>query len=481
MNTVSIIFGFLCLIAIILFISTRLTLAKTKAVLNEKSAKEDDLLKEVTEKNMQLADLREKERGLALAMEKLNAEHGITFRHKEELETKNDELGATLAEVQERCAVLSERNENLGKLIEDYKQRLTEIDERQQLRFKELASTILEEKSKALKSSSEEAMRPLREDLTQFKEKVENVYNNEARERHSLGKQIEMLMEQSRRLGEGADSLTRALKGDSKVQGDWGEMILESILERSGLVEGEEYEVQQTLRSSNGQTLLNEESRSRMRPDVIVRYPGNRAVIIDSKVSLTAYSRYMEAETEEEREAFATEHVRSVQRHINELAGKNYQDYCHETLDFVMLFIPIEAAYYLAHRQHNDIWSEAYEKRVLLISPSNLITALKLTRDLWAREKQQRNVQQIVAEAGALYDKFCTYIETFDKAEDSLQKAAAQMETARKQLTDGRGNLITRFNKLRKMGLNTKKKLPDTTEGEDEEEDPAAALTTGEQ
>lgn len=164
MNTVSIIFGFLCLIAIILFISTRLTLAKTKAVLNEKSAKEDDLLKEVTEKNMQLADLREKERGLALAMEKLNAEHGITFRHKEELETKNDELGATLAEVQERCVVLSERNENLGKLIEDYKQRLTEIDERQQLRFKELASTILEEKSKALKSSSEEAMRPLRED-----------------------------------------------------------------------------------------------------------------------------------------------------------------------------------------------------------------------------------------------------------------------------------------------------------------------------
>ena len=319
-----------------------------------------------------------------------------------------------------------------------------------------------------------EQLAPLREELQRFSEQVGKVYNEEARERFSLQREIMQLVERSQALSQETTQLTQALKGDSKVQGDWGEMILERILEQSGLRRDEEYFVQQTLRDAEGRVITTEDNKGGLRPDVLVKYPNGGTLVIDSKVSLTAYLSYLGAETEEQREQAAAAHLLSVRHHIDELATKRYETHTAGSPNFVMLFVPNEPAYMLALSRDKQLWEYAYRKNVILINGTNLIASLRLAQDMWQRERQDRNVEQILERANLLYDKVVSFGDQFVTLGDRLQKALESYEGAKKSLDSGRGNLVSQFEKLRKLGLNPKRKLSSalpSAELGDEEED----------
>ena len=367
---------------------------------------------------------------------------------------------------------LQARNQMLSENMEVQKQEVQRIRQEMNNEFKVLANEILQEKSKSFSEMNHERLaeilNPLRERLEGFKKTVEETYNNEARERFSLKEQIKELVERSESIGAEAKQLTHALRGDSKIQGDWGEMILESILEKSGLEKDREYFVQETLRDEEGHTIQGSDGR-KMRPDVIIRYPGgeNHQMVIDSKVSLTAYVNYVNAEDADEARLALKQHLVSVRKHIDELAGKSYQDYVGKG-DHVMMFIPNEAAYLAAMQADHALWQYAYEKKVLLLSPTNLIAALKLVADLWQRDKQTRNAIDIAEEGGKLYDKFAGFVDDMEKIGKSLNTTAMAYTDAMKKLKTGNGNLIGRVEKLKVMGVKAKKNLPAVNEEEEE-------------
>ena len=328
--------------------------------------------------------------------------------------------------------------------------------------FRLMANSILEEKSRRFTEINQEnigrILTPLQEKLVEFKQKVEDTYDKESKERFSLDTRIRELVELNRQISQEANNLTKALKGDSKVQGDWGEMILESILEKSGLVKGREYFTQETLADEVGKAQINEDGR-KMRPDIIVIYPDKRRVIIDSKVSLTAYSRYVDAESPEDATKALQEHIRSLKNHVLELAAKRYQDYV-ESLDFVMMFVPNEPAYLVAMQQEPTLWQFAYDHRVMLISPTNLIAALKLIVDLWNRDKQSRHAIEIANQGASLYDKFVGFVNSMTEIGTNIDKVARSYQQAFSQLKEGKGNLISKAEKLRTLGIKAKKELP---------------------
>ena len=367
---------------------------------------------------------------------------------------------------------LQARNQMLSENMEVQKQEVQRIRQEMNNEFKVLANEILQEKSKSFSEMNHERLaeilNPLKERLEGFKKTVEETYNNEARERFSLKEQIKELVERSESIGAEAKQLTHALRGDSKIQGDWGEMILESILEKSGLEKDREYFVQETLRDEEGHTIQGSDGR-KMRPDVIIRYPGgeNHQMVIDSKVSLTAYVNYVNAEDADEARLALKQHLVSVRKHIDELAGKSYQDYVGKG-DHVMMFIPNEAAYLAAMQADHALWQYAYEKKVLLLSPTNLIAALKLVADLWQRDKQTRNAIDIAEEGGKLYDKFAGFVDDMEKIGKSLNTTAMAYTDAMKKLKTGNGNLIGRVEKLKVMGVKAKKNLPAVNEEEEE-------------
>ena len=367
---------------------------------------------------------------------------------------------------------LQARNQMLSENMEVQKQEVQRIRQEMNNEFKVLANEILQEKSKSFSEMNHERLaeilNPLKERLEGFKKTVEETYNNEARERFSLKEQIKELVERSESIGAEAKQLTHALRGDSKIQGDWGEMILESILEKSGLEKDREYFVQETLRDEEGHTIQGSDGR-KMRPDVIIRYPGgeNHQMVIDSKVSLTAYVNYVNAEDADEARLALKQHLVSVRKHIDELAGKSYQDYVGKG-DHVMMFIPNEAAYLAAMQADHALWQYAYEKKVLLLSPTNLIAALKLVADLWQRDKQTRNAIDIAEEGGKLYDKFAGFVDEMEKIGKSLNTTAMAYTDAMKKLKTGNGNLIGRVEKLKVMGVKAKKNLPAVNEEEEE-------------
>ena len=338
-----------------------------------------------------------------------------------------------------------------------------ESGELQQLlmdQFKNVAADILEDKSKRFTETNreniEKILQPLNKDIEAFRKRVDEVYHKEATERTVLERKIAELVQLNNQIRLDANNLTNALKGNSKTQGDWGEMILERILENSGLTKGREYFVQETLKDESNRVIYSD-SGQMMRPDVLMVYPDGRKVVIDSKVSLTAYVNYCNAETESEREIALKAHLQSMRKHIDELSGKNYSAWVEGTLDFVMMFIPNEASYVLAMQTDPNLWSEAYRKRILMLSPANLIVSLKLTADLWSREYQNRNAMDIADRGAKLYDKCVSFLESFMAIGEHIHKTQEVYEQSLNRLKSGNGNLISQTLKLKELGVKSKR------------------------
>ncbi len=381
-------------------------------------------------------------------------EEVIRLREKEQ-QLQNEKL--QLISETER---LKESGRQMEEKLTFQKQEMGEIREMMTAQFRNLAGEILEDKSRRFTETNreniEKILQPLNKDIVEFRKKVDEAYHKEATERTVLERKIAELVQLNNQIRVDAVNLTNALKGNVKTQGDWGEMILERILENSGLTKGREYFVQETLKDENNRVLHNENG-GMMRPDVMIVYPDNRRVIIDSKVSLTAYVNYCNSETDAMREVALKEHLHSVRKHIDELANKNYDSWAGGTLDFVMMFIPNEASYVLAMQHDSSLWSDAYRKRVLLLSPANLIVSLKLTADLWSREYQNRNALEIADRGAKLYDKCVSFLESFTSIGDSIRKTQTVYEQALGRLSTGGGNLISQTLKLRELGVKSKK------------------------
>lgn len=416
--------------------------------------------------------------GRNAALEKENALLGEQHARLEEALLKsNDELHTLHALREEqfaRIAVLESENSALNERIEAQKEQFKAALDQMRHEFRNMANEALQKNTEQFNRHSQErleaVLQPFDKDLRLFREKVENYYGEESRQRFSLQENIKSLVEANRRISDEAVNLTRAIAGtnNNKFQGDWGETILEQILENSGLIEGEQWEHQVTLRDEKGSAALNEETNRSMKPDVIVHFPGKRDIIIDSKVSLKAYMEYLAAEDETVRAVHLKEHVASVRRHIDELAAKHYNKYNKNSLDYVMLFIPNEPSYFVAMEADNALWNYAYKKGIVLISPSNLISTLFVVNSLWTRERQQRDVQRIVDTANAIYDKFVNFVDNFGKIEIALDKAQEAYGEALKQLKTGKGNISKRLGELKEMGLlTTTKQLPDRFAGEE--------------
>lgn len=363
----------------------------------------------------------------------------------------NEKLASSLAE-----------NNSLIEKLKIQKVEIEEMAKKFNLEFENIANKILESKSEKFtqlnKNNLKEILEPLGKNIDEFKTKVTEVYDRESKERFSLGEKVKELALLNQSIGEEARNLTKALKGEAKTQGRWGEMILEKLLEMSGLRKGEEYTIEEQLTDEAGNALKSDSLEKKMRPDAIVKYPDNRNVIIDSKVSLNAYLRYIEATDSAIQKSELEAHVSAVKNHIISLSAKGYDDF-HKSLDFVMMFIPSEPAYIAALQGDPDLWSFAYEKRILLMSPTNLITSLKLIVDLWKREYQNRNAIAIAERGAKLYDKFVGFVENLKDIGNSIDKARDKYDEAIKQLSSGKDNLVLQTEKLKKLGLKTKKEL----------------------
>lgn len=373
-----------------------------------------------------------------------------------------------------RIASLESENRMLAARVEEQKEHFRISLEQMRNEFKAMAVEELERNNELFNRQSQERLetllRPFNDDLNKFRDKVEHYYGEENKQRFSLQENIKSLVEANQRISRDAVNLTNAIAGtnNNKFQGDWGETVLEQILENSGLVKGQQWEIQVTLRDEKGNAVHSDETDRTMKPDVIVHFPGGRDIIIDSKVSLKAYMSYLAAEDDISRSHYLKEHVASVRRQVDSLAGKRYDKYNSRSLDYVMLFIPNEPSYFMAMEADSSLWNYAYKKNIVLISPSNLISTLFVVNSLWTRERQQRDVQRIVDTANAIYDKFVNFADNFGKIETAIEKAHEAYREAFKQLKTGKGNISKRLGELKEMGLlTTTKQIPDNFTGEE--------------
>ena len=322
--------------------------------------------------------------------------------------------------------------------------------------FKQMAHDIMSQQGQQLAKENERQLgsllMPLGSQIQKFQESVEKSYHEEARERFSLVKEIKGLQLLNQKISDDAVSLTHALKGQNKLQGGWGEVILERILERSGLEKGREYETQASYQTEEGR---------RLQPDVVIHLPEGKQIVVDSKMVLISYLAYMEAQTDEDRNRALKQHLDAVRRHMKELSAKSYHDLPGITsLDFVLLFIPIEAAFGLALQADNGLFSEAFEHNIIIVGPSNLLATLRTIQNIWRNEKQSQNAIEIARQAGAMYDKFSGFVQDMDDIGSKLDAVNRSHDAAMKKLTAGRGNLVARAEKLKLMGAKTTKALP---------------------
>ena len=349
------------------------------------------------------------------------------------------------------AALDSERKQGLGRL-----ESLNEAKEALTSQFKNLANEILEDKSKRFTEQNaanlDALLKPLQTKLAEFKEQVSNSYGNEARERFALKSEIERLANLNLRMSDETRSLTQALKGDSKVQGNWGELVLESILESSGLRKGEEYVVQDSHTLTDG---------SRLQPDVVVKLPEGRSLVVDSKVSITAYARHAETTDPAIAEQALAAHIQSLRQHIQGLSSKNYSAlYGVGSVDFVLMFVPIEPAFLLALKTAPNLYQEALAKNIVLVCPSTLMATLRTVAHLWRQDHQNRNALEIAKQCGTLYDKFVGFVDDLEKLGQRLEQAQTSYHDAFNKLKSGKGNLIRTAEKVRELGVKPSKSIP---------------------
>ncbi len=391
-------------------------------------------------------------------------------KHKELAEGKVLQLIEQVREWRDKADAEQEKNVSLNKQLstkeEAYKnieeklakqkEEIEHIQTKFTTEFKNLANEILEDKSKKFteqnKTNIDEILKPLNEKIKDFEKRVVDTYDKESKERFSLQNEIKNLVILNQSISKEANNLTNALKGQAKTQGNWGEMILENILEKSGLAKGREYFVQQS---------FTDEAGKRLQPDVVVNYPGNKSIVIDSKVSLNAYERYSNEEDKTRQDVELKLHIDAIKLHINTLSGKNYQDlYQLTSLDFVLMFVPIEPAFMLAVQADPDLWSYAYERRILLISPTNLISTLKIVSSLWRQEYQNRNAMEIAKQSGDLYDKFVLLMESLVDVGNKLKGTQKSYEESMNRLSTGKGNLIKKVEDIKTLGAKANKSIP---------------------
>jgi DNA recombination protein RmuC len=373
--------------------------------------------------------------------------------HAWNLERANKE-----AELRRLDAQAASLNAELREQQESHQQRLNDLQgSRDELRaqFAELAGKIFDEREQRFAENSQhrlgQLLDPLKERIQSFEKRVEESYQAEARERFSLGKELERLQQLNLRLSDEATNLTRALKGQ-KTQGNWGELILERVLEHAGLEKGREYQTQVSLKGPDGE---------RFQPDVLIMLPGDKQVVVDSKVSLTAYQQFVAADDEVIGQAALKQHVLSLRNHVKGLAGKDYKrlEGLH-SLDFVLLFVPIEAAFSAALQAEPNLFQEAFDRNIVIVSPTTLLATLRVIDSLWKQERQSQNAREIAERAGWLYDKFVLFIQDLDEVGNRLQQLDKAYSAARNKLTEGRGNLVSRSEQLRLLGARASKSLP---------------------
>lgn len=346
--------------------------------------------------------------------------------------------------------------ENLEKRLAEQKGELEKLEARFKTEFENLANRILDEKSRRFaeenKINLDHILRPLGDKIKNFEDKVDKVYNEDLRDRASLLQQIKALQEMNTRISEEANNLTRALKGESKTQGNWGEFILESILEKSGLARDREYTVQTSITTEDGR---------RYQPDVIIKLPDERHIIIDSKVSLKDYEIFSSAENEEDRASALKNHINSIRNHIKGLNAKSYQDlYGLNSLDFIVMFMPIEPALSVTAQSDVNIWNEAFEKNIVIVSPSTLLATLRTISNIWKQEYRTRNVMEIAKVGGSIYDKFAGIINDLTSVGKKLEDAKNNYDEAMNKMKNGRGNIMMQFEKLKDLGARANKSLP---------------------
>ncbi len=343
---------------------------------------------------------------------------------------------------------------------QEEQKRLKEKEEIFRKEFENLANKILEDKSRKFtqqnKENLDQILNPFKEKMEEFKQKVERVDKDSFGRHKEMKEQLNQLKDMNQRLSQDAINLTKALKGDSKTQGIWGEAILNSLLEKSGLEKGREYFVQESYKAND------HEDRQRLQPDVIIHLPDNKRMIIDSKVSLSAYERYINSEDKDEESNNIKQHHISVKTHINELSKKRYEDLLEGlTPEFVLMFIPVEPAFSLAIREEPSLYNTAFEKNIVIVTPSTLLATLKIVDSMWQNEKQRQNAFEIAKEAGALYDKFHGLIEDLINMGNKLDKARDSYNDVMNKLSKGRGNLIKKVENLKTLGAKAKKQLPE--------------------
>jgi DNA recombination protein RmuC len=379
-------------------------------------------------------------------------------RLQDQLEEKTEEYLSD----NKKIASLTQENKFLNERLTTQKDELRGLQLKFSQEFELMAAKILEEKSEKFtdlnKKNMSSLIGPLGEEINQFKKKVNEVYDKESRERFSLGREVEKLVVATQKISTEANNLTNALTAKGKTQGDWGQMILESLLEQSGLIKDHQYFVQEYLIDEQGNYLVNEMGQ-RMQPDVIVVFPDNRKIIIDSKVSLTSYNRYVATQDKDEENRALTEHLRSIRRHIDDLSAKCYQDFA-PTLDFVMMFVPVEPAFLIAIHHDQELWSYAYQKRIILSGPSNLILALKMILDHWRRDDQDKNHMEIVERGGKLHDKFVNVLSSIKVIGSHIKSSLMSYNQAISQMNEGNDNVIRQVEKLKTLGAKAKNTLP---------------------
>ena len=444
----------------ILFLAVFLFLKKPKAIelisaeeLN-RLRNEQDLLK------INLA--RAEEKGNVISTEKEN----IIQLLKDEKTRLLDELlfeRTQLAQVNQQLESVKSYHQSQQEKLQEQKIEVEQIRTQFQREFENVAEKLLKEKSKEFvdvnRTNLDLILNPLKENLKAFEDKVEKVYNMEAAERNTLKGVITQLMDLNKQISDEAQNLTKALKGDNKKQGNWGEVILERVLERSGLVRDQEYRVQAAMQATDG---------TRYQPDVIIDLPDDKHLVIDSKVSLIAYERLVNADTEEDRKLFAKAHIESIRGHIGGLSSKKYHDlYKINSPDFVLLFVPIESSFSIAVQLDGELFNYAWDKKVVIVSPSTLLATLRTIASMWKQERQNRNVLEIARLSGDMYDKFVGFLGDMDSIGRNINQTQSAYNTALNKLSEGRGNLTTTAEKIKKLGAKADKQIDQKFIGED--------------